>query len=268
MEFVESTLGVSAEPWSDAQEALAKAVGQATKRYFEATADLLIERYQQLRDVIPAYLSKPGSVLTAICDDGVVIRYEKRSEVEPKKVIAVMRESITEVAAMLSQNLVHIATLDTPFPPSETFGVEMRLQAVSPAEGATRDLAVSRIWFQVQNGIPPAPKQLGAKPYCLLSVRNQLEVELHGIMGAEGKATEGGKPFIARSALRLDAGWECIEVFPAPCLDDWNPDFAPLWAERDILGAALVARTKDAHLASLDPRASARRLYAEPCLSG
>ena len=68
--------------------------------------------------------------------------------------------------------------------------------------------------------------------------------------------------FIARSELRLLVGWDCIEVFPTLEFDEWNPDFAPLWAERDILGAALVAKTKGAQLSTLDPCASARREYA------
>ena len=45
-------------------------------------------------------------------------------------------------------------------------------------------------------------------------------------------------------------------------LAPWNADFAPLWAERDVLGAALIAHTKEAQLSNLDPRASARRQYA------
>ena len=263
MELLESTDSATSASWSTEEEALSREIGKAIKRYFEATATLLSGKYQHLKDIVPAYLSNPGSVFMAICNDGIVIRYEKRTDAEPKKIVGVMRQSITGAAAQLSQNLVHIATPDAPLPPSETFGTEMKFQILNPSEGTTHDLSVSRIWFQVPLGLPREPKQLGAKPYCLLSVRNQLEVELHGIMGGDGKALDDGRPFITRSAIRLVAGWECIEVFPELDLDDWNPNFAPLWAERDILGAALVAQTIGAQLANLDPRASARQQYAE-----
>ncbi len=110
-----------------------------------------------------------------------------------------------------------------------------------------------------------APQQLvqpGAKPYCLLSVRNRLDLEIHGELSAEGDEKALGQPFIARSTMRLIAGWECIEVFPGLELDAWKVDFAPLWAEHDLLGAVLIAQTHDAQLSNLDPRASARRQYA------
>ena len=112
------------------------------------------------------------------------------------------------------------------------------------------------------NAAPQQAGQLGAKPYCLLSVRNGLDLEIHGVLVTEGEATTPGQPFIARSTIRLSAGWECIEVFPGLNLDAWKVDFAPLWAENDLLGAALIAQTQDAQLSNLDPRASARRQYA------
>ena len=173
-----------------------------------------------------------------------------------------MPQSIANVAALLSQNLVHIATPESPHPSLDTFGVELKLQTVSPTEGVSQDLVVTRLWFQTAYGLPQEPKQIGAKPYCLLSVRNHLELELHGTIGPDAGEVDTGRPFVSRSELRLLAGWDCIEVFPTLAWDEWNPDFAPLWAERDILGAALVAQTKDAQLSNLDPRASARRQYA------
>lgn len=109
---------------------------------------------------------------------------------------------------------------------------------------------------------PQAPNPPGAKPFCLLSVRNQLQLELHGFLLGNKEKAEQEQPFTAHSTIRLVAGWECIEVFPGLDLNAWNVDSAPLWAERDVLGAVLIAQTATARLSNLDPRASTRRLYA------
>ena len=249
------------EVWTPEQEAAATTVSHAIKSYITTTETLANGKYEHLRTKIPEYLVSPGNLLTAICTDGVVIRYEKKSKEEHKRAVTVFPLGIAEVAAMLSQNLVHIESPDAPHPRSETFGVELKLFVHSPLQGASQDISAARIWFQAKNPSPQQTHQPGAKPYCLLSVRNQLDIEIRGELGFDDKATSSNQPFIARSTIRLITGWECIEVFPGLNLSAWNADFAPLWAEQDILGAALIAQTKDVQLSSLDPRASARRQY-------
>lgn len=253
------------EVWTPEQEAAANRISLAVKSYLKATEDLVSinGKYSHLRDKIPEYMATPGNVLIAICTNGVVIRYEKKTDAASKRAVAVMSGGIVEVAALLSQNLVHIESVEAPHPPNENFGVEFKLSVHSSSQGASHDILAARIWFQTK----PAPLQqlasVGDKPYCLLSVRNQFDLELHGELCAEdGGVTTAAQPFVARSTIHLMAGWECIEVFPGLTLDAWNVDFAPLWAERDVLGAALIAQTKDAQLSVLDPRASARRQYA------
>lgn len=251
------------EPWTSEEEATAQAVGKAVKRYVEAATELSAGQYQHLRDLLPAYLIVPGSYLAVICTDGIVVRYERKTAEKRKQAIAVIRQPLREVATLLSQKLVYIESPEAPLPVDENFGVEFKLTVGSPSQGTLHDLAKARIWFQVKDAKPQQPLSLGSKPYCLLSVRNQLDLELHGVMGADRDSSTPEQPFIARSTIRLLAGWDCIEVFPGLDLAPWNVDFAPLWAERDILGAALIAHTKAAQLSNLDPRASARRQYGE-----
>ena len=248
--------------WTPEQEAAASAVSQATKSYMKSAEALAGGKYEHLKDKIPEYMVNPGNLLMAICTDGVVTRYEKKTLDERKLVVTVIPQGISQVAALLSQNLVHIESPEAPHPLNENFGVELKLSVHSPSQGTSHDIVAARIWFQTKNTSPQQVEPPGAKPYCLLSVRNQLDIEIHGELGAEGDANAPNQPFIARSTMRLIAGWECIEVFPGLNLDAWNAGFAPLWAERDVLGAALIAQTKDAQLSSLDPRASARRQYA------
>lgn len=249
-------------PWTPEQEVIADAVSKAIKSYITTTESLSNGKYEHLRDKIPEYLSNPGNLLIAICTDGVVIRYEKKSEVEGKKVVGVFHLGITEAASMFSQNLVHIESEESPHPLNETFGVEFKLSVHSPSRGASQDIVASRIWFQAKNIEPQQIHVPGAKPYCLLSVRNQLDIEIHGEMGVDDQTGVINQPFIARVPMRLLAGWECIEVFPGLDPDVWKADLAPLWAEQDLIGAALIAQTKDAQLSNLDPRASARRQYS------
>ena len=248
--------------WTPEQEATARAVSQAIKSYMKAMEALIGGKYEQLKDKIPEYMVSPGNLLMAICTDGIVIRYEKKSLDERKWATAVFPQGISHVAALLSQNLVHIESPEAPHPLNENFGVEFKLFVHSPSEGTSQDIVATRIWFQTKNTSPQQVEPPGAKPYCLLSVRNQLDIEIHGEMCSEGNSQAPRQPFIARSTMRLLAGWECIEVFPGLNLDVWKSEFAPLWAERDVLGAALIAQTKDSQLSNLDPRAETRRQYA------
>lgn len=261
MVFVESSEKLS-EVWTPEQDAAVKAVSLAIKSYIKTTESLVNGKYSHLRDKVPEYMANPGNLLIAICTNGVVIRYEKKTGAERKWVATLIPKSITEAAAMLSQNLIHIESVEAPHPLNENFGVELKLTLHSPSQGVAQDIVATRIWFQMKLSIPQEVAPLGSKPYCLLSVRNQLDLELHGEMGSESGVTTPSQSFIARSTIRLIAGWECIEVFPGFKLDAWNADFAPLWAEHDVLGAVLIAQTKDAQLSALDPRASARRQYA------
>lgn len=246
-------------PWTPEEERIAHIVGNSIKAYMEAASVFLDGRLQHLRDLVPEHVANPGSYLIAVCEDGIVVRYEKKSSEESKRVIAVIRKPISAVAALLSQKLVHIASTEAPYPLEESFGVELKLVAHSPSQGSTQDISASRIWLQVAQPTSWPPLPTGAKPYCLLSTRNEFTIEIHGALA--GNET-GEQPFVARSKLRLGAGWDCIEVFPGLDLAPWMPESAALWAENDLLGAALVAQTQEAHLNSLDPRASTRRLYA------
>ncbi len=256
------TEGEISETWTPEQESIADAVSHAIKSYLKTTQSLASEAYAHLRDKIPAYMADPGNLLIAVCADGIVVRYEKRVHEGRKLAVTVLPHGIATGAAILSQNLVHIASPDAPLPENENFGVELKLSAYSPQQGVSQDIVASRIWFQVTNTSPQKPNPPGAKPFCLLSVRNQLELALHGLLLGNRENAVPDQPFIARSTVRLAAGWECIEVFPGLDRDAWNADSAPLWAERDVLGAVLIAQTADAQLSNLDPRAATRRLYA------
>lgn len=261
MTFVENT-DESTESWTPAQEVTANAVSTAIKAYLKAMEALIEGKYEHLKDKIPEYMSNPDNFLIAICTDGVVIRYEKKSLEKRKWGITVIPQGISQVVAILSQNLVHIESPEAPLPGDENFGMELKLFAHSPSQGTMRDIMAMRIWLQTKNIPPQQVESRGSKPYCLLSVRNQFDLELHGEVGSEDDENAPKQPFISRTTMRFNTGWECIEVYPRLNCDVWNSEFSPLWAERDVLGAALITQTKDSQLSNLDPRASTRCQYA------
>lgn len=257
MEFVESD-NLPSKVVTPEQEAEAATVANAISEYLIATERLTAGQYSEARNKIPDYLAEPGQALVIICTDGIVIRYERRSDAERAVRVSIMPGSIAEAAAVASQNLIHIESPELATPQNDNFGVMFGLK-VGSSEGMSQTIMDARIWFQVKRTVAPEGQQPGSKPYCLTSVRNQLVLELHGEMGTESGAR--GQPFVARSNIRLFAGWDCVEVFPGFNAERWDAKYAPLWAERDVQGAVLIAHAQDAHLATLDPRASARRAY-------
>ena len=205
MTFVEA-VGEPLHEWTPEQEALVERVSAAIKCYLETTESLASGKYAHLPEKIPDYLASPGNLFIAVCLDGIVVRYERKTQEEPRRAVAVLPQSSSEVATMLSQNLIHIESPSAPLPPSDAFGVEMRLCVYSPSTGITQDFAACRIWFQASSSSPQSPQPPGAKPFCLLSVRSQLDVEFRGLITINDRSLPE-QPFIARSTARLQVGW-------------------------------------------------------------
>lgn len=260
MSFVESddvpSLDLTAE-----QQAAMQTVSSTIRTYLKTAQSLVAEKYKHLEDIVPEYLSNPGNVLIVVCPDGVVIRYESKVGEDRKLAVSFMPDGIAHAALILSQNLVRVQDSSTSIVPDEKLGLEIKLSVVSPEGIISRELTFGRVWFDVTNKEPEHPHQSLTKPYCLLSVRNSLEIEIHGELGAAADSTAARQPFIAKSQIRLGAGWECIEVFPGLDINDWKPEFAPLWAENDLLSAALIAQLRDEQHRSLDPKAATRKIY-------
>ena len=238
-----------------------RAISETIKAYVKAAEGLLGGKYKHLAALSPAYLSSPGNVLVAVCTNGLVIRYEKKLG-ERRIAVAVPDCDLAQASLMLSQNLVRVLPDMSAREPNDALGVELKLSVGNPATGATKDIVAVRVWFDVVNTRPTHLSPPPQKPYCLLSVQNQLALELHGETLPVSEGAGSGQPFIARSVFRLMAGWECIEVYPHFDPAQWKPEYAHTWAENDILASALVNQLLESHYRSLDPRAEARKQYA------
>lgn len=247
--------GVQAESIPESARKMARQVGLTVKAYLDAAGELLEGPYTQLRDIAPKHLSDPGNVLVACCEDGVVIRYERKTE--KRKIIgAWFPANISSAAALVSQALVHCHNENLPsqLPPSGN-KLEFSKQDL---DGNKTELFTVEVSFHAVIQRPQQLPEPPNKPYCLLSIYNELELQLLGEVIPQSGTQTTAQPFVVRSLLRLPVGWECIEVFPFFNPDHWKPEYVSAWAERDLLASVVRRQIREAEFHSLDPNASAR----------
>src|SRR3989442_15597769 len=91
------------EAMPDHARNIVQQVASTVKAYLQAITELLEGPYTQLREIAPAYLSDQGNVLVACCEDGVIIRYERKAE-KSKIIGGWFPEDVSKVAALISQN--------------------------------------------------------------------------------------------------------------------------------------------------------------------
>lgn len=247
-------------PLTPDQERTISLLGEAVRAYRNAAKSLLTDKYSNLKEFAPEYLADPGNILVVSCPGGIVIRYEKK--VESSKIFSAwMSEDLPQVAAMLSQNLIQCHPGRQFSSTVEKTGTEIKLFSVNAVTNQSTDHLSFRIGFDLvveRPGHIPMPPQ---KPFCLASVRNTLEFKLLGEVVPEGEQLGSGQRFLSRTNLRLPVGWECIEIYPDTVPDHWKPEYAPIWAESDILAAVVARQLQESHFQSLDPYAAARREY-------
>src|SRR5687767_9116613 len=87
MSFIESADEPNAK-WTPEQGAIADSVLAAIKSYLEATESLATGKYAHLREKIPDYLAAPGNFFIAVCSDGIVVRYERKTQEERRRGVA------------------------------------------------------------------------------------------------------------------------------------------------------------------------------------
>ena len=236
-------------------------IGKTIRAYLDAARTLLSGKYSHLKGFAPEHLADPGNVIAATCAGGTVIRYEKKQE-SSKVFSAWMTEDLRQVAAMLSQNLIQCHPTPQFSSTVEVTGTEIKLFSVNQATNQTAEHLSFRIGFDVVVEPAQHPPLPPSKPFCLASVRNVLEIQLHGELVGEGEPFGQGQKFFSRTKLRLPVGWECFEIFPFTNLDHWKPEYAPTWAENDILAAVAALQFQESYFQSLDPQAAARKEYA------
>lgn len=247
---------------SDEQKGVLRQVGATVKAYLKTAEELLNGKYAHLKDWVPVHLANPGKVLVACCPNGVVIRYESGLE-KPSIFVAWFSEDLPEVSSLLSQNLIHCYSDRNYTSTIPATGTELNLFKEHPVTKIKEDIVSAKIGFDAVIERPERLPQPPLKPFCLLSVRNTLEMQLLGELIQEGTSIGERKRFLARSIVRLPVGWECIEIFPFFDLEQWKPEYTQIWGENDLLAAVVARQFREAQLQSLDPNAATRRGFEE-----
>jgi hypothetical protein len=244
------------------QRGIVRQLGQTVEAYLTAAEEFLNSKYAHLKDWAPIHLVEPGNVLVASCLDGVVIRYERR--VDKKRIIgAWFPEKLPQLASILSQSVVH-CHMDRNYTSNvPSGGTEVTLFKETPGTRTREEIVSARVGLEAVIEKPERLPQPPQKPFCLLSVLNNLEIHLLGEVLQEDASAREGQHFLVRSAIRLPVGWECIEVYPFFDREQWKPDYAPFWAENDLLATVVGQQFRESHFQSLDPKAEARRQVAE-----
>jgi len=146
-------------------------------------------------------------------------------------------------------------------------GPEIILAKTDPS-GATEELGRLRPVLygttRLPDGfvVPPPP----ARPPPIISIQNEFDIHLHGVVVPADQPELRSGPsvdqFLAHSRFRFPVGWQAIEIYPPIGIEHWKSEYAPLWAEMDLLAVIVQRNTLAAALNGLDGRTEARRQIA------
>jgi hypothetical protein len=257
---------VDVDSTGTAASSIGEAVASTLKAYREAAHKLLQGRYANQKDLAPAHLRQPCNIFVLRCPDGMLVRYDAVVQGDPKVRYAEAEVNLSDVAPQFSEQVIHFPEDPSSYVPSGA-GPEIVLSRTHSG-GASDEFARLRPVIYATTTLPadfemPPPS---ARPTCLVSVQNEVDLQLHGVAlpADEPAATIGpnSDQFIAHSRVTLNVGWQTMEVYPPLGGEYWKPEYAAGWAELDILAAVAQRNLTVAALRELDGRAETRKLYA------
>jgi hypothetical protein len=244
------------------EQKILKDLSVAVKGYLKAVEELLSGKYAHLKQLAPRYLADAGKVLVFHCLDGIIIRFEPK--IDKKQIVCCwLSETILTASKKISENVIHCHSNKDFTSAILTDGVEIKLFTKNPVSTEEKTICSFRIGYDVVLQFPEKLPPFPDKPYCLLSAKNNFEIQTHGILVGKDENLDTGKRFLTRTPVRLPVGWECIEIYPFFERERWKPEYATVWAEKDLLASLLVNQIEESRYQSLDPKAAARKLLAK-----
>ncbi len=250
---------------SEEQRLFGKAVGSTIRPYIEAARKLLNGKYSGILEQAPLHLRQPSMIVVFCCKDGVIIRYDCQADVDrPRVGIAYTEETLTEFAFKVSESVIHCFSTEADIPSVPANGPEITFTSTSATTGETKKLVSFKVNYNIVIKEPtgdllPPP----SKPYCLFSVRNEIEIMTEMELVSDGGSLGTGDRFLSRTPLRLPVGWQCIEIYPITDVSFWDSEFAYMWAENDILASVVAANQREANFTTLDPNAAVRKQLSD-----
>jgi Domain of unknown function (DUF4263) len=246
---------------------IGKTIGATLKAYRKAAKELLEGKYIGQKELAPPNMRGPCDIFVLRCSDGILVRYDLVSHEEAKIRCGHMEATLAEVAPQFSEQVIHFPQNPLTYVPS-TGGVEIALTTTDPKTGTIavplkmRPMVYATTKLPDGFQMPPPP----ARPICLAAVHNEIYIQLQGVLeptnSPTGSFAQESENFIAHSCIKLPVGWQTIEIYPSLGDEYWKPEYAPLWAELDLLGAIAQSNAIMSNLGALDSRGAARKYYA------
>lgn len=265
---ISETEELAKPPAMDDQRGEIRVVAATLAKYRRVAKELLSGKYRDLSDVAPPHLRVECDCWIVLGDDGIIVRWDKHEgDDTPMVRMAWPQEGPTTMEALapgFSERFVYCVTDISDFQlPSD--GQKLQLSVGDVATGENRiaaEMGVAAIvnWAEIQK----QPRQPANRPIPIVSISNEVDIDLGGEefdASAEPKAGTG-QPFVIATHLKLAVGWEAFEIYPPFEKAVWRPEVAADWAELDLLAAAARRNVRQQQLNAIDPRAAARREYA------
>lgn len=250
-----------------ALSSLDRAIGRTLAAYTRAARKLLESKYAGQRGLAPPHMRGPTNIYVLRCTDGVLVRYDPALEGQEKIGGANLKITLAEASPQLSEQVIYFPQDRQTYVPSPG-GIEFVLMVTDAKTGCTdvrlkvRPLIYATATLPDGFEMPPPP----ARPPCLVSVHNEMDFELQGVLVPADEPMELTGPdaeqFIAHSRFRLPVGWQAIEIYPLLGEEYWKPEYASMWAELDLLAAIAEKNVIASTLRALDSRGATRKLYA------
>ena len=244
---------------TSADDTLVRQIGATVDAYRSALEDLLHGQYAPLREWVPSALLNPDVLRVFVCDDGVVVRFDRDTESPRGMLVGRYQGSLTSLVPVISQGVVRLLSESDP-PHTDAAGPTVSIVKTDGRTGEESVVATLCVCFEAVLKELPAPKVPSARPTCLVSIESSTELSLVGrIARAEGG--DFGRNMVIRSVVDLPVVWSRFEVYPFVDAEQWKPELARAWAEHDILASVVATQFRENSFQTLDPHAGARREF-------
>ena len=248
------------------ESSIGRTISRALKAYRRASSDLTPGKYAHLKQYAPPQLREPCHIYVFVCTDGVLVRYDPAGSEELKVFTAEMPQPLEVIAPQLSEGVVYFSADPTTFVPPTTGPGFALLVVDAQGNATTREHLHPTICGSTQLPASFVLQPAGTRPPTLAAINSELAMFAHGVelpvntvLGANPSEE---KPFVISSKFQLQVGWRAIEAYPLLGEDYWQKEFAPLWAEIDILFAAAHAQAPEIELNAADGLSAERARYA------
>jgi hypothetical protein len=243
------------------------AVARLAKAYREAAKTLVAGKFAAVNERVPLPWRHPCHIWVFACRDGVLVRYDRAPEnEEPKTRYSVIDQRLQEAAPIFSENLVHVPddaasyVIQHPGP-----AVQIQLR------DATGNVSRADTFYPMilgkhlpTDGVVPGPP---APPPRLVSINKEFRMQLCGeavpTAPPPSSVPSPRDQFILDIPTPLSVGWDAIEIYPILPEVNFDPSYAPLWAEIDIQNAVAQTYVREDALNRIDSRAQERQRKTE-----